>query len=265
MKLRGIARIAAATAATALLIGGLGAPARAEESPSTPASSAPPPRTPGDIYLNLPDEGVYAATAPKQGCTGIDTGAAVPGTDGWLFSKPAIYFEWITYVFGFGDEKTNKLTILYMSPDGVFIDVVDGADESTLASTVAKRKASLVKKSAAGDLPQRAPDGWTGYITKDGTWIKTPAGLLLLGGFALTVPTYTDEQDVPFELVRACAPPGAAISPSASPSPSPGAGPPLPVTGTNVWVLTGAGVALIAVGVVLFIAYRRRQNVKFVA
>jgi LPXTG-motif cell wall-anchored protein len=264
MKPRGITRIAAAAAATALLIGGLGAPARAEESPSTPPSSAPPHITYGEIYLDIPDSGVYAATAPNKGCEGIDNGVAVAGTDGWLFAKPAIYIEWITYALGFVDDKTDKLTVMYMTPDGVWIEVIDDADEAELAAAVAKKTAALAKKTADGPKAaglQRAPAGWSGYITKDGTWIKTPAGLRLVGGFAIPNPYYMEERDVPFTLVRACAPPGAV----ATPSPQPGAGPSLPVTGTNVWVLTGAGGALVALGVALFVAYRRRQNVKFVA
>ncbi|MET7427374.1 LPXTG cell wall anchor domain-containing protein [Dactylosporangium sp. NPDC005555] len=39
----------------------------------------------------------------------------------------------------------------------------------------------------------------------------------------------------------------------------------MPTTGTNIWLLTGGGAALIAVGAVLFMAHRRRQSVKFVA
>ncbi|MEV4135536.1 LPXTG cell wall anchor domain-containing protein [Dactylosporangium sp. NPDC049742] len=91
------------------------------------------------------------------------------------------------------------------------------------------------------------------------------AGWWLGAGVGLTNPPL---QDATFDLVRACvAATDTSPRPSApvSPSPSASGGPSLPVTGTNIWLLTGGGAALIAVGAVLFMAYRRRQSVKFVA
>src|SRR5258705_12981570 len=51
-------------------------------------------------------------------------------------------------------------------------------------------------------------------------------------------------------------------SPSAGHAPDGGQ---FPVTGSHVWVLSGVGLALIVAGTVLFMAYRRRRNLKVVA
>ncbi|GAA3298003.1 LPXTG cell wall anchor domain-containing protein [Dactylosporangium vinaceum] len=268
MKLRGIKRIATATAATALLIGALGTPARAVETSPSPAKSpaVQTDETPGDIFLDISDDGVYAATAPNKGCTGIDTGVAVAGTDGWLFGKPALEFESISYALAFGDEKTGKLYILYVTPDGNLFQAIDGADEARAAAAIKSKRATLSKRGANAAIPA-PPAGWTAALTKDGVWAKTPAGLVLITGIAFTDPEYTGEKDVPFQLVRACPQqqPNTSPSPSLSATPVAHPGPGLPVTGDNVGMITGAGVALLAAGLVLFFVYRRRKNVKFVA
>jgi LPXTG-motif cell wall-anchored protein len=64
------------------------------------------------------------------------------------------------------------------------------------------------------------------------------------------------------------APSASASGPAASPSTGGGAGGgsgSLPITGTNVAFVTAGGLLLLGVGVVLFVGYRRRRPVKFVA
>ncbi|WP_433201071.1 LPXTG cell wall anchor domain-containing protein [Dactylosporangium sp. CS-047395] len=266
MTLRGIARIAAATAAVVLSIGGLGLPAQAEQTPSPSLSPAWPPANPGNLYLEVPAGGIRAATAPARGCAGIDTGVATPGTDGWLFAPPFVWYDWITFWFGFVDEQEGTLTVLTMSQDGPTTWAIDGADKPAVIDAFAKHDSALVVKLVGGHSATKWPAGWSGYLSAK-PWIKSPAGLLLIGGVAFTTPGYFEVKDTPFQLLRACAPGtvDAPPTPTAAPSAYPGAGPSLPVTGTNVWVLTGAGIALVAAGVALIVAYRRRRNVKFVS
>jgi LPXTG-motif cell wall-anchored protein len=262
MKLRGFTRLAAATAASVLLVGMFAAPARAEGDDEIPPVDL-------DGAVLILDEPIQAASAPTKGCAGIDTGTAVKGTDGWLFSKPrgGEYTD-LQYLFLYAkvdDPKTiDDLAFLLLNDDGVFL--VDDSDAPTAQDLVKSLKAdvtqALTAKLIADDygiptLP--APNGVTGKITETGAWIKTPAGWWLGAGVGLTNPML---EDATFELVRACV---AAVDTSPSPSLSPSGGPSLPVTGSNIWLLTGGGAALVAVGAVLFMAYRRRQSVKFVA
>lgn len=266
MNLRGTRRLAlAATALTAaLLVGGLGAPAYAEEG-----------EDPGDIDFPgatlLLDQPVWAANAPVKGCAGIDTGTAVPGKDGWLFSRPEGRYTDLQYVFLFvkGDGETiDDLVPLVLNADGVFTfaEPVDPGNPEVLAKSLqanAKKASALAAGENPGglELPTGpAPAGVSGKLTDGGGWIRTPAGWALAFGGAFTEPML---EGATFTLVRACAA-GGDTTPSPAASPTPG-GPSLPVTGTNVWLLSGAGVALVAVGAVLFLAYRRRQSVKFVA
>ncbi|MEV4138318.1 LPXTG cell wall anchor domain-containing protein [Dactylosporangium sp. NPDC049742] len=261
MKLRGIVRLAAAAAtATALLVGGLAAPSSAAAGDDL-----------GDIDFPgaalVFEEPVYAATAPTKGCAGIDTGKAVADKDGWLFDKPEGRWTDLQYIFLFvknGGQSYDDLVVLVLDDEGVYTFV------ETDPTALAKRlTANALANTKAEKLPLPtgpAPAGVSGSLADGGGWLKTPAGWALAVGVALTDPL----QEGTFNLVRACA---AAAEPSspASPSPvvpsspAPGAGPQLPVTGTNVWVLTGAGAALVAAGAFLFVAYRRRQRVKFVA
>ncbi|GAA0724593.1 LPXTG cell wall anchor domain-containing protein [Dactylosporangium roseum] len=55
------------------------------------------------------------------------------------------------------------------------------------------------------------------------------------------------------------------IRASAIRSPSPTPAPQLPVTGSNVPLISGIGGGLVVIGAVLFLTYRRRRNIKFVA
>lgn len=241
MNLRGIARAAAAATVTALFVGGLGTPAHAGDEPA-------------GAILNLPySTGVYAATAPKKGCAGIDTGVAVADKDGWLFNKPPGQYAELNYVLSYIDGDFADPAHVYwliLNADGVFsLDISDGRD--TPAPTA---------KSAAQAIPPLtlpAPAGVTGKLVDDGGWIKTPKGWGVVYGYALSKPML---DDVAFFLVRACA----AANPSTHP-PTPSGGPALPVTGDSTGLVIGAGVAMVAVGAVLFVVYRRRRNVTFVA
>ncbi|WP_344501935.1 LPXTG cell wall anchor domain-containing protein [Dactylosporangium maewongense] len=260
MKLRGIARLAAtAAAATALLVGGLAAPSSAAAGDDL-----------GDIDFPgaalVFEEPVYAATAPTKGCAGIDTGKAVADKDGWLFDKPEGRWTDLQYIFLFiknGGQTFDDIVPIVLDADGVYTFVE--SDPTALAKKLTTK--ALNGKTAKVDLPTApAPAGVSGSLVDGGGWLKTPAGWALAVGIALTDPL----QQGTFNLVRACAAAAEPTSPaSPSPvvpsSPAPGAGPQLPVTGTNVWVLTGAGAALVATGAFLFVAYRRRQRVKFVA
>ncbi len=254
MKLRGIVRAATAVAVTALLAGGLGAPAFAEEED---------PELPGAV-LNIGESGVWAASYPSKGCAGIDTGVAVAGTDGWLFSKPAGKYKdlyYILFYFTGTFEEPTEIYPIILTSGGVFsYDLPDGVEEPEAVAKALSEKLSTQEKAdvkAQIGLQFPAPAGVTAKLVDSGGWVKTPAGWGLGLGVALSTPLLGEGST--FDLVRACAAPA---SPSTSPSPS---GPTLPVTGTNVWFLSGAGLALVAVGAVLFMAYRRRQSVKFVA
>ncbi|GAB3854443.1 LPXTG cell wall anchor domain-containing protein [Dactylosporangium cerinum] len=252
MQSRGIIRLAAAAAATALLVGGLGAPAHAAD--------------PFPGALLLLEEPVWAADAPTKGCAGIDTGTAVVGKDGWLFSKPEGRYTDLQYVFLFvkddGEDEDDFIELL-LNADGVAtLDVSGIPTDPENPEALAKALGAKVLANKSADkleFPTNpAPAGVTGALTDDGGWLRTPAGWALVIGGAFTDPPL---KDATFNLVRACA---AAAAPTSN-APSTPAGPQLPITGTNVWVLSGAGVALIAVGAVLFLAYRRRQSIKFVA
>ncbi|MFG2043434.1 LPXTG cell wall anchor domain-containing protein [Dactylosporangium sp. NPDC048998] len=264
MKLRGIVRAAAAAAVTALFIGGLGTPAHAAGDDDFPGA-----------ILNIPDTGVWAATAPNKGCAGIDTGSPVAGKDGWLFSKPAGEYTDLQYLLIFfkGDiDEPTDIFPLILNSGGVFtFDLGDAPDdpEALAKAMTAKTQPKLTTKGAI-QLPQApAPDGVTGKLVTDGGWVKTPAGWGLFAGAAITEPLLSGRST--FDLVRACpasVTPSASASASPSPRPSLSASPttpPLPVTGSDTWLLGGAGAAMVAAGVVLFVVYRRRQNVKFVA
>ncbi|MGI5246033.1 LPXTG cell wall anchor domain-containing protein [Dactylosporangium sp. CA-139066] len=255
MNLRGIARAATAATVTALFIAGLGTPAHAADDDA-----------PGAI-LNVPDTGIYAATAPNKGCAGIDTGVAVAGKDGWLFSKPAGEYTDLNYVFIYAngpadDEKTDAVALV-LNAKGVFELDVTGDDPQAIESALAAKSDQISKQASAKDieLPTKpAPAGVTGKLVDNGGWIKTPQGWGLFFGFAVSVPLL----DSSFDLVRACA---AAVdsSPTARPSASPSGGPSLPVTGDNTGLIVGVGAGMVLVGAVLFVVYRRRRNVKFVA
>jgi LPXTG-motif cell wall-anchored protein len=255
MNLRGIARAAAAATVTALFIGSLGTPANAEEAPF-----------PGG-RLTVPIDGTWAATAPHKGCAGIDTGVAVPGKDGWLFSKPAGEYKDLNYVLGYGtgaaDDEQAVPVILVLNSDGIFEVDVDAEEPDAIASALAAKRTEFTKAENENDddvldLPTKpAPAGVTGKLTEDGGWVKTPKGWGLYIGFALTDPLLTEGT---FDLVRACA---AAADPT--PSASPTGGPSLPVTGSNTGTIIGVGAGMVFVGAVLFVVYRRRRNIKFVA
>jgi LPXTG-motif cell wall-anchored protein len=117
------------------------------------------------------------------------------------------------------------------------------------------------------------PAGVAGALFTDltGAWLQTPAGWLLGGGELVFDKRGTDGAET-FDLLRTCLP---AAAPTASPSPTTGGvgggtgtntgGGSLPVTGTNVGILAGAGVLLIALGALLLVARRRRNAVKFTA
>ncbi|HTJ38216.1 MAG TPA: LPXTG cell wall anchor domain-containing protein [Dactylosporangium sp.] len=257
MNLRGIARAAAAATVTALFIGGLGTPAHAAD------------EAPGAL-LNIPDTGVWAATAPNKGCAGIDTGVAVADKDGWLFNKPDGRYTDLNYVFvyinGAIDDPNAEAFPLILNADGVFtFDLGDGEDPLTVEKALTAQSDQITAKSNATaiELPTKpAPAGVTGQLVDDGGWIKTPKGWGLVFGFAVSVPLL---ENTTFDLVRACAavaPTTQPTTPAASPSQS---GPTLPVTGDNTGLMVGAGVAMVAVGAVLFVVYRRRRTVKFVA
>lgn len=260
MKLGAIMRLAAAAAATALFVGGLGAPAHAGDEEDLADIDFPG----ATLVLDGP---VWAAEAPVKGCAGIDTGTAVAGKDGWLFDKPEGRYTDLQYVFLYikdDGEDLDDIIPLVLNGDGVFTFAEDANPEELAKSLKANAlTASNADKLVLPTAP--APAGVTGTLTTDGGWLKTPAGWALVFGGAFTDPML---ENAAFKLVRACAA-GTDASPSASPavstSPTPGGGSQLPVTGTNVWVLSGAGIALVAVGAVLFLAYRRRQSVKFVA
>lgn len=275
MKLRGFTRLAAAAAATVLLVGGFASPARAEGDLGDILEGL---KFPGPV-LTI-DDLVLAATAPTQGCAKIDTGSAVVGKDGWLFNQPRGEYEDLAYVFIYlkPDPKTvDDIVMLLLDGDGVLsVDLGDPTpqelvkslnSDAAAAKAAAKVSAKSAKAAAADDwgFPTVPGPAGVGGVLGDGdSWIQTPAGWSLAFGAALTNPLLETGS---FDLVRAC-PAAAKPSASASPSPSKSAAPggsELPVTGTNIWVLTGGGVALVAVGAVLFMAYRRRQSVKFVA
>src|SRR6185312_5079858 len=104
MKLRGIARLAAATAATALLVAGFGSPAFAKDiDPDAPASAV----------LNIPDDENFEGYL-----AGTDTGSAVVGSDGWLFGKPEGRYDSLYYGFLYFDAKNKTLALLFLYSDG---------------------------------------------------------------------------------------------------------------------------------------------------
>lgn len=263
MKLRGTTRLAAAAAATALLLGGLATPARAETGIDLGGVVYP------GAVLAI-DDPVLAATAPVKGCAGIDTGKAVADKDGWLFDKPEGKYTGLQYLFLYikPDAKSlDDLVVLLLDADGIAAVDTGGLPPKELAKSLKAKALAANKNAKAVEIPTvPAPAGVTGALTDGGGWVKTPAGWALGLGAAFTEPLL--EQGT-FDLVRACAAaPESTPSPAAPSSPAaPGGtgGGSLPITGTNVWILSGAGVALIAAGVALFLAYRRRQHVTFVA
>lgn len=279
MKLRGIVRAATAVAVTTLVVGGFGAPARAEDG--------------GDIFgglggavLTLDNAPVFAATAPTKGCAGIGNGSPVPDVDGWLYSKPDGDYEDLQYIFlyitGTADEPTGA-HILWLNSDGIteipFLGMTSVSSAEKAAKQLAAKAAAKAKNATTPGTPTpsptpsgiptvQPPQGVDGKLTSDGGWVRTPAGWGLFAGFAAMDPT--PEGDSTFDLLRVCLPgvaPSTSPSTSATPQPSASAtaGPSLPVTGTNVWMIGGAGAAMIVVGAALFMAYRRRKSVKFVA
>jgi LPXTG-motif cell wall-anchored protein len=249
MNLRGIARLTAAAFATTLLVGALGAPAFAEGEEDTGA------------ILTIEDP-VTAADFPTKGCEGIDDGKAVSGTDGWLYGKPKGEFTVTTYGLLYATDDTfGTFYALVLDADGVHQFALDSATTSKLKGADPEKAFAT---EAAGDEPPLLPPpaGVTGKLADGGGWVKTPASWLIVAGFADTTPVVTNGE---FDLVRTC-PSATQPAPSASAShPAGGSGGgQLPVTGTNVWILSGVGIALLLAGGLLFMAYRRR-SVKFVA
>jgi LPXTG-motif cell wall-anchored protein len=258
MNLRGIARAACAATVTALFIGGLGTPAHADE--TAPGST-----------LNVPDTGIYAATAPNKGCADIDNGVAATDNDGWLYSKPAGEYTDLNYVFIYADgpadsDKTAGVALV-LNAQGVFALDVPGDSAAAIENSLKAKNSQIRKATSAKDiaLPTKpAPAGVTGHLGDANGWIKTPKGWGIFGGFAVSIPLL----DNTFDLVRACA----AVAPSTQPSPQPSASPSassalpsLPVTGDNTGMIVGVGAGLVLAGAVLFLVIRRRRSIKFVA
>ncbi|MET7427176.1 hypothetical protein, partial [Dactylosporangium sp. NPDC005555] len=178
MKLRGFTRLAAATAASVLLVGLFAAPARAEGDDNIPLDDL------AEAVLKL-DEPIQAASAPTKGCAGIDTGTAVKGTDGWLFSKPRGKYTDLQYIFLYlkveEPKSIDDVAFLLLNDDGVFL--VDDEGALTAKDLVKSLKADVTRARAAklvangyGIPTLPAPKGVTGKITETGAWIKTPAG-----------------------------------------------------------------------------------------
>jgi LPXTG-motif cell wall-anchored protein len=246
MNFRGIARAVAAATLTAAFIGGLGTPAHAQ------------PDLPGFFLANVPVGGIFAAnpiptTTPAPGtvnpfkdCVLIDDGVAVPDKDGWLFSMPPGEFSGLAYLLAFSAPGNGGgVHVLALTAKGVFT-----APDNKLAASA----------DLNADL-QPAPPGVTGKLTvqfgNGGGWVKTPKGWGLTGGVVFV----EGGSGNTFDLLRIC-PALAPTTPAAHPSTS---GASLPVTGDNTGTMVGVGAGLVAAGVVLFVAYRRRRGVKFVA
>ncbi|GAA2634261.1 hypothetical protein GCM10010399_78550 [Dactylosporangium fulvum] len=254
MKLRGITRFGAAAAATTFVVAGLGAPADARgplDEVGVPVLSTQP--TTADAF-------------ETKDCSGIADGKPATDAQGWLYSTPAGAGKVVNYVFFYKKNRGDGDWVpLLLNDKGIFlIDV----DLNALKAVAPGDKKALVR--AAGeeepvpgedDFPVKpAPAGVSGKLTGKGGWVRTPDHWNIEFGFAETDP-FLEEGS--FELVSTCLKAVAATPTSASPSPS--AGPQLPVTGSNVPLLSGIGGGLVVIGAVLFLTYRRRRNIKFVA
>jgi LPXTG-motif cell wall-anchored protein len=291
---RGLVRVALAAGA-AVAVGALAAATPAAAQETTPAGAVPT----GVASLDIPDDGVLAKNFATKGCAGIPGGAKV-GTDGWVFNQPAKGAKNIAYSLGFVKGTGDKIEILVflVDKDGLTAYSVDptktqdGGEDKAKALVQRAEEGTAQgggqdgtggkKAGSGGDAGQPGlPDGVTkipvpagvaGALFTDltGAWLQTPAGWLLGGGDLVFDKRGTDGAEK-FDLLRACLP---AAVPSTSPSPTTGGvgggtgtndGGSLPVTGTNIGILAGAGVLLIAVGSLLVAARRRRNAVKFTA
>jgi LPXTG-motif cell wall-anchored protein len=292
---RGLVR-AAVAASAAMIVGAIAAASPAAAQETTPAAAAPT----GTATLNIPDDGVLAKDFATKGCVGIPGGAKT-GTDGWLFNQPAKGTKTVIYTLGFLKHNGDKAEILVflIAKDGLKAFSVDPTKTNDSGDDKAKALAQRAEQGATDGSPDGKgkggtegnggtpaqpglPDGVTeipvpagvaGALFTDltGAWLQTPAGWLLGGGELVFDKRGTDGAET-FDLLRTCLP---AAAPTASPSPTTGGvgggtgtstgGGSLPVTGTNVGILAGAGVLLIAVGALLVVARRRRNAVKFTA
>jgi LPXTG-motif cell wall-anchored protein len=292
---RGLVR-AAVVASAAMIAGAVAAASPAAAQETAPAAAAPT----GTATLNIPDDGVLAKDFATKGCVGIPGGAKT-GTDGWVFNQPAKGTKTVIYSLGFikGTGDNAEILVFLIAKDGLTAFSVDPTKTKDDGDDKAKALAQRAEEGATdgsqggkgkggtegngGTTTQPGlPDGVTqipvpagvaGALFTDltGAWLQTPAGWLLGGGELVFDKQGTDGAET-FDLLRTCLP---ATAPTASPSPTTGGvgggtgtstgGGSLPVTGTNVGILAGAGVLLIAVGALLVIARRRRNTVKFIA
>lgn len=112
-----------------------------------------------------------------------------------------------------------------------------------------------------------APAGVTGKLIADGAgaWLQTPAGWTLVT--AVLGHELSDSNVTTFDLLRVCLPPVATVPAANVPVTTVpvATGPTLPVTGANTAIITGGGLALVALGAALFLARRRRNTVRFIA
>lgn len=276
MKLRGLAHLCAAAAASVLLVGAFSAPASAQEEEPV-------------YVLQFDEDGMLAADFTTKGCEGINGGSPVAGKDGWLFDNPKQDAKDYAYVFGFitGTDEED-FAILALTEDGVFsfnpsTEEADAPEEAdalkddaviaevlpevsgeTAPDTSASEPApdtstsqaapvtSTSQEAVAEEDPLTAPPaGVKGALSSTGGWLQTPAGWSLVIGFLYTNPAPTAEGE--FHLVRTC------------PAPAGGGGAMLPITGTNIWLISGTGGMLVLAGGALFMLRRRRESVKFVA
>lgn len=270
MKHRGLARLA--VAAGAVLAGAVMAanPAAATDSEI------------GSATLKLSTVPTEAKNFGTKSCEGIPGGAKA-GTDGWVFSQPVTGTQGYGYIFGLIDGD-QRVVVLGVDKDGVTGLKVKGAtlqglkagklsggEAKSLAKTAEGNTSPEESTSPEGDTSSddveeiAAPEGVAGGVTATGEgWVQTPAGWQLASGALLYAPA-VENAPKEFSLLRVCV--KADVAPPAAPGAGGGNGQSLPVTGTNVAVLTSAGVLLIGVGVgaVLFVMRRRRETTKFVA
>ncbi|GGM10749.1 LPXTG cell wall anchor domain-containing protein [Dactylosporangium sucinum] len=258
LNLRGIARLGAVAASTTIVLATLGAPARAEE--------------PDYGFPILSTEPTTAVDYKTHSCEGIADGKPASRADGWRLGAPAKADRVVAYLALYSTSLDEDADIfpLYLDKDGLHSitdDDIEDAANLTKARAAAKAAAKVAEEDP--DLPiGPAPSGFSGSLTDAGAgggWIRTSPGLWLVFAAAITEPELTSGT---FDLISTCVAADAPSSPAPSnpaPSASPTPGPSLPVTGSNVGLISGIGAGLVALGAVLFVVYRRRRNIKFVA
>jgi LPXTG-motif cell wall-anchored protein len=170
-----------------------------------------------------------------------------------------------------GETESGWQTLTFASPVAIDADTTYVASYHTEVGFYAVNRNAFATAGLDSGPLHVAPNG-AAYHDVDGSFGAGFPNVASDHNYWVDI-VFKPEQDMsPSASPSTSAPAGVPSSaPATVPSPTPsrsaagGAGGSLPITGTNVGLIAGLGLLLAAVGAALFLVYRRRNPVKFIA